>query len=155
MENLYFGQPLIALFGMATSTGIPLLIVAIFIRRQLQKRRYYARDEATEPIEGTLDDLTAVDPLASPWTNDERRKLMDTMELVGRFHTLDGYSDYYVEDLMALLRKNGIACNSVFQETLPMGVAAAIVSRVGTYEIFAERTRIDQALRVVEEFRDR
>ena len=153
MDQVVLGLPLIFWAQIAGAAAVPLLIVAVFIRRSIHKRRYYSAPETSEPIQGTLEELNAVDPKASPWTQDQRRKLADTKDLVGRYNTLDGYSETYVEDLMAALRKDGIECDYVFQETLPMGVAAAIVSRVGTYEVFADRARIEEALRTIELFK--
>ncbi len=155
MEKVVFGLPLIFWAQIAGAASVPLLIVAVFVRRSIQKRRFYSRPEFSEPIQGTLEELNAVDPNASPWTQDQRRKLADTKDLVGRYNTLDGYSEKYVDDLMAALRSNGIECDYVFQETLPMGVAAAIASRVGTFEVYADRSRVVDALKTIEEFKSR
>lgn len=134
---------------------IPALFIALVVRRKIQKKRFYAQTDDGAPIEGTLEELNAVDPKASPWTSDERAKLNDTKELVARFNTGDGYSQYYVDDLLKELRSHGIECETLFQETLPMGVAMAIVDRIGTFEIFVDRARAGEALQRIEEFKAR
>jgi hypothetical protein len=155
MEQHSFSETFVQIFMMATAMTTTVLFVAMVIRRKIQKKRYYSRSDVTTPIEGSVDELNELDATASPWTNDQRRKLQDTKDLVGRYNTFDGYSDIYVEDLMSLLRKSGIECDFVFQETLPMGVGPAIVTRIGTYEVFADRSKVDEALKLIEEFKKR
>ena len=130
----------------------PVAIIVAYARRRRARKKYESSPSNEGPIEGSLDELNRVDPNASPWRNDHIAKIKETMELVERFDTMRGYSDIYMEDLKGVLTTDGIACESVFLESNPIGAMGSLTTRMGIYELYADRSKIDRAKKLVEEF---
>ncbi len=134
---------------------LPVGITTAFVRRKKRKAHYYADPKNDGPVEGSIDELLETDSNASPWRNDEKQRLNETMEMVERFDTMRGYSEQYVEDLKNEIRKSGIAAESIFLEGYPVGAFASLTTRMGIYELYVERAQLSRAKQVIEEFQSR
>ncbi len=128
----------------------------VWVRRGQRKRRYYS-DPSNDhgPIQGTLEELNAVDPKASPWINDERIRILDLHELAERFQMERGYSQSYMDDLENYLRTHGVESRVLFQSGLPRGVGPSNIERHGTFEFYILREQFDQGLALINDFKQK
>ena len=137
---------------------LTMLVFPFFVwtRRHRAKRRYY-NDPSNEsgPIQGTLEELNAVDPKASPWINDERIRILDLHELAERYQMERGYSQTYMEDLENYLRKHGVESRVLFQSGLPRGIGPSNIERHGTFEFYILREQFEQGLALINEFKQK
>ena len=130
----------------------PIAIVIAYTRRRRQKSKYYSDPRNEGSVEGSIEDLNREDPNASPWRNDEIARIRETMELVDRFDTMRGYTEQTIEDIKIELRKNGIESESVFLEGYPVGSIASLTTRMGIFDLYAERNQIRIAREIVQKY---
>ena len=131
---------LFAVFG-------PVAIVVLFIKRRRRKARLDQQSEG--PLRETAADLTRAENELRALPIDIREALVETHELYDRFTTHQGYSNEYMESLTAQIRSLGIDCELIFQATLPMGVADAIVEPQGVFELYVRRASMLEAKKVI------
>lgn len=131
---------LFAVFG-------PVAIVVLFIKRRRRKARLAKQGEG--PLRETAADLVRAENALRELPIDIREALVDTHELYDRFTTHQGYSNEYMESLTAQIRSLGIDCELIFQATLPMGVADAIVEPQGVFELYVRRGSMLEAKKII------
>ncbi len=136
----------------ALALVFPIAIVIAYSRRRRQKARYYADPRNEGTVEGSIEDLNREEPDASPWRNDEIARIRETMELVDRFDTMRGYTESLIEEMKIELKNKGIESESVFLEGYPVGAIASLTTRMGIFELYAERSQIRHAREIIQKF---
>ena len=121
----------------------PVAIVILFVKRRRRKARM--SQQADGPLRETAADFALAEKALQDLPIDIREALVDTHELYDRFSTHQGYSNEYMESLTAQIRNLGIDCELIFQATLLMGVADAIVEPQGVFELYVRRANITEA----------
>lgn len=130
-------------------------LVYAFIRVRKKRKTYAAADDLSTPIEGTDEDRAEAEADLGDWSKNLRVRLLRTHELVARLNTVHGYSRQYAEDLCAEIRKDGIAADYYFQENAPLGGIASLLEPQGDFEIFVERDRVAEGMKIIDRFRGR
>ncbi len=125
----------------------PVAIIALFVKRKREKARLNL--QADGPLHETTEDLLRAENALRDLPINIREVLVETHELYDRFATHQGYSSEYMESLTQQIRNLGLDCELVFQETLPMGVADAIVARQGVYELYVRRGDMIDAKKII------
>ena len=128
---------------------MPVLVILIFVKRRRQKAQLQTITDGT--VRETSEDLAKAEDALRKLPIDIRETLIETHELYDRFSTHRGYSNAYIEALTRKIRDEGIGCDLVFQATLPMGMADAIVEPQGVYELYVRRDQIDLARKRIPE----
>lgn len=127
----------------AIALFFPAAIIGIYLKRRRARRIQSYQSEG--PLKETIADLERAEERLRQMPIDIREKLIETHELYDRFPSHRGYSNIYMEALTRRIRDEGIECDVVFQATLPMGVADAIVEPQGIYELYVVREHLGQA----------
>lgn len=135
----------LTIFGLALF--FPVAIVMIYLKRRRARR--VQQYQAEGPLKETTADLERAEEDLRQMPIDIREKLIETHDLYDRFPSHRGYSSLYMEAFTKNLRETGIDCDVVFQATLPMGVADAIVEPQGIYELYVLRSHVIDAKRVI------
>lgn len=136
---------LLALILMLAYAGI---FVVLYFKRRVPRRSLH-RDES-EPLLGTEADRLAAEENLRNVPADIREELVRTHELYDRFSTRHGYSKDYIEELTRLLNEAGIANEVVFQPTMPLGMADAVLEPQGFFELFIEHGKRVEAAQILE-----
>lgn len=126
---------------------IPIAVIIIFVKRRRAKARL--EQEPDGPLKETAQDLARAEEELREMPLDIREKIVETHELYDRFTTHRGYSNVYMEALTKAIRDAGIECELVFQATLPMGVADAIVEPQGVFELYILRRHLSEARKLI------
>jgi hypothetical protein len=125
----------------------PVAIVLLFIKRRRRKAQLAKQNEG--PLRETAADLDRAEKALRDMPIDIREALVDTHDLYDRFSTHNGYSNEYMESLTTQIRSLGIGCELIFQATLPMGVADAIVEPQGVFELYVRRGDMLEARKTI------
>lgn len=133
--------------GSSIFVAFCVLVVMLGIKRRRQRLTMQASPDG--PLNETAQDLALAEEELRNLPIDIREALIDTHELFDRYTTHRGYSNVYMEAFTKRIRDAGIPCETVFQTTLPMGVADAIVEPQGVFELYVERGKMDEAKRVI------
>ncbi len=126
----------LTIFGLALF--FPVAIIMIYLKRRRARRIQQYQSDG--PLMETAADLERAEEDLQQMPIDIREKLIETHDLYDRFPSHRGYSSSYMEAFTKRLREAGIDCDVVFQATLPMGVADAIVEPQGIYELYVLRS---------------
>lgn len=140
-------------FALLVGIGVPLIFVAAWLKnKRVRQNMAYSQDDS--PIEGTLSDLQASEAAQrDAWSHDLRKQLLEEHVLIDRLNTIDGFTDQYMETLLAFLRESGIQCETYFQETVPPGVGISLIARHGIHELYVRKDQASDALEKIQVFR--
>lgn len=131
----------------ALALFFPMAIIGIYLKRRRARR--ILQHQADGPLKETAADLERAEEDLRQMPIDIREKLIETHDLYDRFPSHRGYSNLYMEALTKNIREAGIECDVVFQATLPMGVADAIVEPQGIYELYVARGQALEAKKII------
>lgn len=120
----------------------PVMIVAAWWKN---RSRRSPLDEISEPIEARLAELRAAENEVRGNPMELRERLLQNHVLLDRFPTTRGYSTEFMDQLVNELRERGIAAETYFQETMPIGAGFSVVSAQGIFELYVARDRADEA----------
>ena len=132
----------------ALGLAFPILIVMIYLKRRRQKQKIQI-DIPDGVVKETATDLANAEEELRKLPIDIRETIVETHELYDRFTTHRGYSAVYMEDLTRKIRDAGIACEMVFQPTLPMGLADAVIEPQGVFELYVLRSQLRESKELI------
>ncbi len=142
-----FGEIFFIVVVAGLSLFTPVAIVLIYLKRRRAKQRIHA--QADGAMKGTAADLEASEVALQNLPMDIRETLLETHELYDRFSTHRGYSNIYMESLTKAIRDTGLDCQIVFQASLPMGVADAVLEPQGMFELYIPRGKLNEARKTI------
>lgn len=133
------------LFTVLLSAFVPTLIFLIWFKRRREKRTYrWEADSSSTPV---IDEqaLRAAEAAVRGTREETRKRLLETHALYDRFNTIDGFDESYMATLLSALRDNDINCETLFQESAPLGVGASVIAPQGFFELYVPRAQLDTA----------
>lgn len=142
-----FSDLLFVVLATAILFAFPVMIFLIYLKRRRQRLKIQAQVEGS--IKGTKADLEKAEEALQAMPIDIREALIETHELYDRFQTHRGYSNIYMEALTKAVRDTGLDCELIFQATLPMGVADAVVEPQGVFELYILKGKLTEARKVI------
>lgn len=130
--------PIEVVLAVAASLFFPAMILIVWVRRRLARRRLAKAPQESEPLVGTHDDLSDAEAESAGGPHNIRESLLQTHALIGRFSTFQGFNRTYMFELTRELEAQEIAAVVHFQETLPMG-SVSVTEPHGVFELYAPR----------------
>lgn len=136
------------LLGTLLALSFPILVILIYLKRRRQKENI-AKDIPDGVVKETATELAHAEDELRKLPIDIREAVIETHDLYDRYSTHRGYSNVYMEALTSKIRDAGISCELVFQATLPMGLADAVVEPQGVFELYILRNQMTQAKKLI------
>ena len=135
--------------GLGVAIGISfnlLLVYFIFKRKKSNKKPVLKAVGAVEDDSIDYEALTKAEQQVA--SLDIRAEITRDHTRVKDFSNMYGYHESYVSDLVEKLEKNNISAQYLFVPSLPTGVASYVGS-AGTWELYVERAKRDQAVELL------
>lgn len=83
---------------------------------------------------------------------DIRFEILQNHMKIKDFSNAYGYSEEFMVDLVSKLREHKISAEYLFTQSLPTGVASTLETGTGTWELYVERVRKDEALHLLRQW---
>lgn len=119
----------------------------------LFKRRQRLKNNPRLPLNQTIEDPELLQQAEQAVSSlNLRQELSKNYELLDSYSTMQGYSEDYLNQLVQLLEQNQIHASFIFTESVPPGTTT-FLGRSGTFELYVQKDKSDEALDIIESFK--